>query len=114
MLTENLPTKGPHRSQSRRSILCANRSSNFFLQKKETHRAHKTHREPNTEEASHNTAFVRNYIFVADVNCRDDRLRLHVPRNDALHHATVDYMRFRVNLEAGVLVVEVGAVPDMG
>ena len=74
----------------------------------------KPHREPNTEKASHNTAFVRNYIFVADVNCRDDRLNLHVPRSDTLPSATVDYMRFRVNLEAGVLVVEVGAVPDMG
>ena len=66
------------------------------------------------EKAVHNTAFVRNYIFVADVNCRDDRLSLHVPRSDTLHRAAVDYMRFRVNLEAGVLVVEVGAVPDMG
>ena len=72
------------------------------------------HREPNTEKASHNTAFVRNYIFVADVNCRDDRLNLHVPRRDTLHSATVGYMRFRVNLEAGAVVVEVGAVPDMG
>ena len=68
----------------------------------------------NAEKANRNTAFVRNYIFVADVNCRDDRLNLHVPRSDTLHSAAVDYMRFHINLEAGVLVVEVGAVPDMG
>ena len=66
------------------------------------------------KKASHNTACVRNYIFVADVNCRDDRLNLHLPRSDTIHSAAVDYMRARVNLEAGVLVVEVGAVPDMG